>query len=77
MRWREKNQKRPYYLEFIYSMEIVSMAYSEGLMNQKTDRNDAFSMVFRQFFTLKDKFNSLKHQKKLFYYIDIFQKMCI
>jgi len=33
MRWREKNQSRPYCLEFIYSMEIVSMAYDEGFIN--------------------------------------------
>jgi len=33
MRWREKNQSRPYCLEFIYSQEIVYFAYSEGFIN--------------------------------------------
>ena len=33
MNWRDKNQSRPYCLEFIYSMEIVSMAYNEGFIN--------------------------------------------
>jgi hypothetical protein len=33
MNWRDKNQTRPYFLEFIYSMEIVSMAYSEGFIS--------------------------------------------
>ena len=33
MNWRDKNQSRPYCLEFIYSMEIVSMAYDEGFIN--------------------------------------------
>ena len=33
MNWRDKNQTRPYFLEFIYSMEIVSMAYNEGFIS--------------------------------------------
>jgi len=33
MRWRQKNQKRPYYLDFIFSKEIVYDAYSEGYIN--------------------------------------------
>jgi hypothetical protein len=33
MNWRDRNQTRPYFLEFIYSMEIVSMAYSEGFIS--------------------------------------------
>ena len=34
MNWRDKNQTRPYFWEFIYSMEIVSMAYNEGFINR-------------------------------------------
>jgi hypothetical protein len=39
MRWREKNQSRPYCLEFIYSQEIVYFAYSEGFINWNVYQN--------------------------------------
>jgi len=33
MRWRQINQKRSFYLDFIFSQEIIYTAYSEGFIN--------------------------------------------
>ena len=33
MRWKQITQKRPFYLDCIFSQEIVYYAYSEGFIN--------------------------------------------
>ena len=56
MRWEKESSKRPYYLDFIFSREIVYDAYSEGYINwtvyqkafEKIKSNENGSLMFEK-----------------------------
>jgi hypothetical protein len=56
MRWKERSSKRPYFLDLIFSKEIVYNAYREGFINwnsynkalEKITSNMSGSWMFEQ-----------------------------